>query len=99
MAVGGSYTIGNGVRLSAQFYNGTTLTDPTEVRCRIIDPTGAETVRIWPSGVGITRDATGTFHADVTPTIAGIWHYRWQSSGQLDAANEGAFTVPASPFS
>lgn len=100
MSIGGSYVLGSGVELPARFQKADkTLTDPTIVRLRIIDPTGAAVTHIYAVGSGlITRDSAGLYRAQIVPSIPGRWHYRWEGFGVLNAAAEGAFNVPASPF-
>ena len=87
------YDIGDIVRVSVEFKNLTgTLTDPTTVTLKYRDPTG--TLTDWTVTAGeIVKDGVGLYHADVSPTAAGIWAYRFVGVGTLQAAEEGTFLV------
>ena len=87
------YDIGDIVRVSVEFKNLTgTLTDPTTVTLKYRDPSGVLTD--WTVTAGeIVKDGVGLYHADVSPTVAGIWAYRFVGVGTLQAAEEGTFLV------
>lgn len=40
----------------------------------------------------------GVFHLDVSAATAGQWYYRWEGTGAVEQADEGAFVVTASAF-
>lgn len=87
------YDIGDIVRVSVEFKNiAGTLTDPTTVTLRYRDPSGVMTDWTVTSGQ-IVKDGTGLYHADLSPTAAGIWTYRFIGVGNLQAAEEGTFLV------
>ena len=45
------------------------------------------------------RVAAGEYLADIVPTRAGRWRYRWEATGLGQAfAQEGNFVVQVSPF-
>jgi len=87
-----TYDIGDQVRLQLilKDYNDV-LTSGTVV-CSVKDPSASVTT---PT---VTTPATGTYYASVTPTVAGVWYYRFASTGATIAAGEGSFTVSASQF-
>lgn len=45
------------------------------------------------SVVSLTNDGAGTYRAVVTPSTPGIWHYRFETTSGISAAEEGAFEV------
>jgi hypothetical protein len=53
---------------------------------------------IYPTNSQLVRTATGNYHSDVTPTIAGQWWYRWESDAPGQGAKEGSFYVRPSEF-
>lgn len=96
------YDVGDAVRFSATFANsGGTAADPSNVFFKIKDPTG--TIGTYTmSGTGtntdLVKDSVGNYHIDVTLDESGIWHYRWQGTGTLDAAEEDQLKVVDSAF-
>lgn len=86
--------IGSTIRLQATFRNSAgTLTDPSTVVARLLDPRGAETTPTAQNA------STGVWYFDTTPTIAGTWFYRFEGSGTVEVSNERSFTVLESKFS
>lgn len=82
------YDIGDTVRLSAITSDSAgTASDPTTVTCSVRDPVGNVTA------LSVTRDSTGHYHADVSPTVSGEWDYRWLGTGALTVAEEGSFYI------
>lgn len=82
------YLIGQQIRLSAVFTNISGADyDPTIVALTVKPPGATNTA---PTPV---KDATGHYHADVTPGAVGEWHYRWTGAGSLVAAGEGKFLI------
>lgn len=74
-----------------------TPVDPGTVKLRVLDPLGGESIYDYAEEE-ITRDGAGTYHRDVTPQISGEWHYRWESTGAGQGAEEGRFFVRHTPF-
>ena len=60
--------------------------DPTSITLYILDPNGVATTQIWPAG-NVVRDSTGHFHFIMTPTVAGLWLYKWRGTGTLTATS------------
>src|SRR5688572_3402454 len=91
------------VRLDATFRNRAgALTDPTAVYLLIKtpQPNGGEYFQyVYNSGDNvIVRVNTGMFYANFTPTVAGKFEYRWESTGTAQAAGESSFSVDSSVF-
>lgn len=93
-----TYDIGDVVRLSVDFKVGSTLTDPTTVTLKIMDPAGTTSTFTY-AGAQVVKDATGEYHYDYSPTTAGEYHWRWEGTGSAKAASEGTFIVRRSQFS
>jgi hypothetical protein len=95
-----AYDVGDRVRLTVTFTNTAgTVTDPTTVTCQVkLRYVIGATATTYTYPATITKDSTGVFHVDVTPTNEGIWDYRWVGTGTVIAAVEGAFNVPNSEF-
>jgi hypothetical protein len=93
-----AYDKGDLVRVTATFTNSAgAATDPTAVTCRVKSPT-ATTVYVYGTDAALVKDATGVFHLDVSAATAGQWYYRWEGTGAVEQADEGAFVVTASAF-
>ena len=92
------YDVGDLIRSSITFtdFNGAAA-DPTTVVFKYENPAGTVTSITYPA-VGITKDSTGVYHADVTITTAGSWWFRWNGTGAVIAATEEPVFVQASMF-
>jgi len=92
-----AYQIGDVVRVSATFENESeTPTDPTTTTFILKDPAGTKTTYTKPSDVLLVKDDDGDFHVDVTPTMGGVYFYRFAGVGDVVAAGEGSFEVDES---
>lgn len=87
-----TYQIGNEVAFHTAFALDGTPTNPINVTLTLRDPCGAT------YAPAITNPSTGLFAANFTPQIAGVWHYRWQGTGNFDAAHEDTFEISSSDF-
>ncbi len=94
-----SYDLGDQVRLSATFtdVDGAAV-DPTVITVKWAAPNGAVTDLTYGVDLNVTQEETGVFYVDFVPDAAGTWAYRWESSGTVTAAAEGAFMVRRSAF-
>ena len=88
-----TYDMGDLVRVSVIFKNiAGTVTDPTTVTLKYRNPAG--TVTAWTVTAGqIVKDSTGNYHADISPTTAGVWQYKWTGTGAVQAVEELSFAV------
>jgi hypothetical protein len=83
-----NYQLGNYVRISAVFKDLTgALTDPTGVTVFYTKPDGTE------SHADANRASIGSYYTDLLADVAGVWHYRVVSYGNVVAAYEGSFGV------
>lgn len=74
--------------------------DPDTVSFLTKDPNGdVEQYDYLGSPPGdVVRDDVGEYHLNISPTIAGTWTYRVESTGNGQAANEQTFVIQASAF-
>lgn len=87
------YDIGDKVLLKVTFKDyDMALTDPTGVTCRVLTPDGDEETP------AVERVSQGLYTAEVEPTVAGRWFYRFEGEGALVAAGENLFLVSQSRF-
>lgn len=95
-----SYDIGEQVICQATFTLVSTgaVVDPTNVFFQYKMPNG--TITSWQFGVDpqVANLSTGIYTATVNITAAGIWYYRWYSTGTGMTADEGVFNVVSSEF-
>lgn len=90
------YFNGSTVRLSTYFRDlDGSLTDPDSVTLTYATPAEAETTLTYGVDAALTKDATGSYHADITANRVGLWHYRWNGD---DKVQEGKFRVNPSVF-
>ena len=76
------YLIGQQIRLASTFSDSDGLnTNPTAVVLTVRAPDGTKTT---PAAI---NSATGHYYADITPTAAGEWHYRWAGTGACGATS------------
>ena len=89
-----SHDKGDQVRLSVAFTDASgTAGNPTTVTLKYRKPDGTVTTVAMGS---LTNPSTGTFYADVTVDQAGLWSYRFESSGTFIGADESSFRVRSS---
>lgn len=85
-----AYILGTTVRLSSTISANGANTSPTSLTAVVRDPSGATTA-LTP-----TNDGTGLYHADFTPTVAGVHIFRYVATGFPGAAS--ASVASESPF-
>lgn len=88
------FDIGDLVRASAAFSDSAgTAIDPTAVYLKYVTPAGVTTTLTYGVDVELVRDSAGNYHADISATDDGAWHYRWYSTGSGQASEEHWFRV------
>lgn len=87
-----TYDIGDEVRLTASFTQSDVAVDPSTVSLTVQLPDGTSTTYTY-AGSTITRSSAGHYMKDVTPSQAGIHRYRWTSTSNGAASEEGWFEV------
>lgn len=68
--------------------------DPGVLRLRIKDPTGV--TNTLTVGAGITKNAVGSYHADVVVSAPGTWFWRWEGDAPNAGAAQGSLVVQRS---
>ena len=87
------------MRVSLAFTNDAgSPADPTTVRGRFRDPSGAVTTYLHGTNPALAKDSVGNYHFDVDPDDDGEWRYRGEGTGAVRAAAEGRFSVRDSTF-
>jgi hypothetical protein len=74
--------------------------DPDTVTAFVMAPDATVTEYEYTGDpvVGVIRDDVGSYHVDLTPDAAGVWNFRFVSTGNGQAASEHRFEVAASVF-
>ena len=73
------------------------LADPTAVTLKVKNPAGTTTTYTYALTT-VTRDSLGVFSKQVTLDSVGTWRSRWEATGAVIAAQEGALTVRRTEF-
>ena len=73
-------------------------TDPTVLRCLVLDPSGALTILTYPAET-LTRRDLGFFEANVTVNAPGLWRFRGEAAGIVDGVQETSVLVAPSAVS
>ena len=93
-----AYDKGDSVRLSAAFTSGGVAVDPSTVSLTYQKPRTKAQVTVTYASGGVTKDSTGNYSVVIFPDQAGIWEYRWVSTGTGAAAEIGRFQVRSNPL-
>lgn len=87
------------VRLTCLVKNSSsTLIDPGTLTFKVAAPDGEVTTYVYGTDAELARDSLGTFHVDVSVPVAGVYAYRFVSTGTGQAATEGEIEVAKSAF-
>lgn len=90
------YDIGNLVHVGATFRDANgQRADPNVVKLSVRTPGGTTTTYIYGTDDEVVRVSLGRFSSDIDADAAGTWYYRWWSTGDGQAADEGEFIVNA----
>lgn len=91
---------GNIVHCTASFRDVTSgsLVDPASVKFKVETPGGVATEYTYGAGGQVQRLAVGEYYSDVDLDAAGVWHFRFSSTGTGQAAEEDSFSVPKTKF-
>jgi hypothetical protein len=79
-------------RVSGSFTNPAGVaTDPTTISVRWRHHRGTETTWVYGTDTQVVRDSAGVFHADIPITVSGLYYYKFEGTGAVQAAEEGTF--------
>jgi hypothetical protein len=88
------YDVGDMVRVEVTFRDVDGLeADPTLVVLRVLNPQTEE--EVLPT---VAHPSQGVYYGDVSADVWGTWHYRFEGTGAIQAADEGAFYVRKGNF-
>ena len=93
-----TYDLGDVVRLTGTWtdpLNSDAALDPTAVNLSIRNPAGTVTTYVYGDDAELVKSSTGVYYLDLDLDTAGIWHYRFFSTGTGKAAEEEYLTVIA----
>lgn len=86
------------VTVNFQDEDGTDI-DPTTITLKTYNPYGQEASYVYGTDDEVQRESAGDYYGDITPTIAGQWRFRWESTGTgTTTVIEDSFNVIDSPF-
>ena len=92
-----TYDKGDAVRLRVTFTVASVNTDPTTVTLKVKNPTGTTTIYTYALAE-ITKSATGIYYKDISVDDDGIYAYRFEGTGTVEAATEHKIKVRSSEF-
>lgn len=91
-----SYPWGHTIKIQVEFRNEAgVLTNPTTTTLKTIDPAG---VLVTYAQAALTNPSTGKWNKSVLANKEGIWHWRWEGTGAVDAVDEGSFEMLKTQF-
>jgi hypothetical protein len=90
-----NYRIGQTVQVRCEFRNDSgVLADPTTVTLAWTLPAGTTNTYTYAAGQ-ITKESTGVYYKNLSPTTSGVHYYRFTSTGDPATSEEGDFYVKA----
>lgn len=93
------YDKGDLVRCTGTFTDASgTAQDPAAVLFKYQDPSGNATTYTYGTDAELVKSSTGVYYVDVDADEAGVFLYRFYSTGTGQAADEGFFRVEESKF-
>lgn len=95
------YKIGQVVRCKGRFRDTDgEYRDPTSVFFQLINPSDVQTSLEYGVDGTLVKESTGVYYVDVDVGAigAGMYNYRFYSTGTYQTANEDRFEVMASPY-
>lgn len=95
-----SYLIGNAVRSTIKFKSvaSGSYVDPTTVTAKVKNPGGTISTYIYGVNPELQKSSVGVYFLIIDCDQAGAWKYRWEATGDNQAAADGSFDVTASTF-
>lgn len=91
------YDAGDLVRTSVTFTNSAgNPADPTDITFYVTNPDGTVITYEYGTDAELVKDDTGDYHVDLTPSVYGMWYYRFVGTGDVISAGENFFVVKRS---
>lgn len=93
------YDKGDLVRCSASFTTSAgAAVDPTVITFKFKTPGGTTTTYTYGVDAELVKDSVGNYHVDVSATASGTWFYRFEGTGDAQAADEASILIEKSEF-
>ena len=90
------YVVGQKPRFLGSFRLGKVLTDPNQVKFIYQVPRDpAPTLLVYGVDAALVREGVGLYHVDLSLIEPGTWHWRYESTGTVESAQQGSFRVKA----
>ena len=93
-----NYDAGSTVTLAVSFLDQTQTPpapiNPVTVTLRVLDPNNNEQIIT----AGINNPNVGQFNTTIDCLVPGVWFYRWEAAGNIDAAADNVFVINSTPF-
>jgi hypothetical protein len=74
------------------------IADPFGVVFRMREPDDTVTVYVYGTDTEVVKDSPGVYHVDWDITLEGLHFWRFETTGDVMAAEETTFTVRRSAF-
>ena len=73
--------------------------NPTTVKFKYLDPNSRTPVTLtYGTDTALVRVSTGVYRVDLTLNEVGVWHARWEATGNYISAEEFSIQVAPSQF-
>lgn len=86
------FEFGQTVRITTEVRVDNALVDATTITCKVEDPAGSKTTYTYGVSTELSRASLGTYRLRLPVSVAGVWKYRWTSTGAA-GIEEGSFLV------
>lgn len=88
-----TYDIGDLARVTVDYARNGSAIDPTTVSLVVRAPDGTPSTYVYGTDVELVRVAQGSYRVDLDVEQAGIYRYRWTSTGTGKDSEESWFEV------
>jgi len=93
------YDVGDKVRTQGTFQDLLEVdTDPSTITFKFKDPASTITTYIYGTDAELVKSATGVYYVDLILSQEGEYHYRFEGTGSIHAADEVTFRAQQSEF-
>ena len=86
------FEYGQTIRITTEARNDNGLIDAATVTIKVEDPSGDKVTYTYGSSAELTRVSLGTYRLRIAVSEAGVWKYRWTTTGAA-GVDEGKFLV------
>lgn len=91
------YHQGDTLRLQCSFTVSDTLTDPSTITLKTLDPAGTTSTYTYALAE-VTKSGTGVYYKDVNFDKEGTWYWKWIGTGTVAAVDEGKVNIVYGPL-